>query len=233
MRGPLFFVPGPGIFMRGPRRKISGVGFFLWRPHCFLNYPPSTLHPSPSTKSGATKSGATKKTLTRVSRARMSGKDTATFCVECFLLKLVTPPPTPPLQGRGAAAALPAAWDSVGTPLPCRGGVGGGVTNLLTRNLTYSHEIVWLLLSSHTRFAVEANGNYSARTAKAGFEKQNKTKENRIKQMWDADSRLRLCEGWFYFVFFGFILFLKAASGVPPSLTKTCSNRTVCAAEVA
>ena len=56
-------------------------------------------------------------------------------------MKILTPPPTPfptcgrlpvafPLQGRGAAAALPAAQDSVGTPLPCRGGVGGGVSNI-------------------------------------------------------------------------------------------------------
>jgi len=34
----------------------------------------------------------------------------------------LTPPPTPPLQGRGAAAALPAAWYSAGPPLPSRGG---------------------------------------------------------------------------------------------------------------
>ena len=38
---------------------------------------------------------------------------------------LQTPPLTPPLEGRGTAAHR----DSVGTPLPCRGGVGGGVSN--------------------------------------------------------------------------------------------------------
>ena len=49
------------------------------------------------------------------------------------MIKILTPPPTPfptygrlpvafPLQGRGAATALLATWDSVGSPLPCRGG---------------------------------------------------------------------------------------------------------------
>jgi hypothetical protein len=55
------------------------------------------------------------------------------YCVSWWVMplcKLLTPPPTPPLQGRGAAAALTGAWNSVGTPLPCRGGVGGGVSNL-------------------------------------------------------------------------------------------------------
>ena len=37
---------------------------------------------------------------------------------------------SPPFKGRGAAAALSAERDSVGTPLPSRGGVGGGVCNL-------------------------------------------------------------------------------------------------------
>ena len=62
-------------------------------------------------------------------------------------MKIQTPPPTPPLEGRGAAAALSdtwdsagtqvegrgtsAAWDSVGTPLPCRGGAGVGSVSLL------------------------------------------------------------------------------------------------------
>ena len=45
------------------------------------------------------------------------------------MIKSQTPPPAPPLEGRGAATALLAAWDSVGTPLPSRGGVGGGVCN--------------------------------------------------------------------------------------------------------
>ena len=53
------------------------------------------------------------------------------YCVSWWVMplcKLLTPPPTPfptcgrlpvafPLQGRGAAAALTAAWNSVGTPL--------------------------------------------------------------------------------------------------------------------
>ena len=46
------------------------------------------------------------------------------------MIYLQTPPPTPPLEGRGAATALLATRDTVGTPLPCRGGVGGGVSEL-------------------------------------------------------------------------------------------------------
>ena len=41
--------------------------------------------------------------------------------------EMLTPPPTPPLQGRGAAAPTIAE-----TPLPSRGGAGGGVCNFVT-----------------------------------------------------------------------------------------------------
>ena len=59
------------------------------------------------------------------------------------LLKLETPPPTPPLEGRGEASpdpseggelagALSDGNDGAAAPLPSRGGVGGGVSNLNT-----------------------------------------------------------------------------------------------------
>ena len=38
--------------------------------------------------------------------------------------KVSNPTPAPPLQGRGVATALTAARDSVGAPLPYRGGAG-------------------------------------------------------------------------------------------------------------
>ena len=48
----------------------------------------------------------------------------------CLLDEVSAPPPAPPLQGRGAATALFAGWESAGTPLPCRGGAGvGSLTN--------------------------------------------------------------------------------------------------------
>ena len=60
----------------------------------------------------------------------------ATYSAECatnlFCLpdEVSDPTPAPPLQGRGAATALFAGWESAGTPLPCRGGAGvGSLTN--------------------------------------------------------------------------------------------------------
>ena len=95
------------------------------------------------------KFGATKKTLTRVTRARERGKVLAPGGYEgknCFngrwllfgtrsfnilypFLILLTPPPTPPLQGRGVPTEFQAAGKAAAAPLPCRGGVGGGVSN--------------------------------------------------------------------------------------------------------
>ena len=86
---------------------------------CRWYYPPSTLHQIRCNQ---------KPPHARIPCAHERQRYCDILC-RMLLLKLLTPPPTPPLQGRGAAAALPAAWDSVGTPLPCRGGVGGGVTN--------------------------------------------------------------------------------------------------------
>ena len=79
---PAFFCPRPWDFYERAAQENFRRGVFHLAPPLFSQL--SSLHPSPSTKSGATKSGATKNLLTRVSRARMSGKDTATFCVECF-----------------------------------------------------------------------------------------------------------------------------------------------------
>ena len=45
--------------------------------------------------------------------------------------KVTDPTPAPPLEGRGAAAALPATGTPRGTPLPCRGGAGVGSDTLL------------------------------------------------------------------------------------------------------
>ena len=48
----------------------------------------------------------------------------------CLLNEVSDPTPAPPLQGRGAATALFAGWESAGPPLPCRGGAGvGSLTN--------------------------------------------------------------------------------------------------------
>ena len=44
----------------------------------------------------------------------------------CLLDEFSDPTPAPPLQGRGAATALFAGWESAGTSLPCRGGAGVG-----------------------------------------------------------------------------------------------------------
>ena len=55
-----------------------------------------------------------------------------------LLYKLQTPPPTPPRKGRvqrGVPTESLAADKAAATPLPCRGGVGGGVSN-------YPHEIL-------------------------------------------------------------------------------------------
>ena len=51
------------------------------------------------------------------------------------MIKILTPPPTPPLQGRGVPTEFQAAGKAAAAPLPCRGGVGGGVSNQPTQNL--------------------------------------------------------------------------------------------------
>ena len=57
------------------------------------------------------------------------------------MIKILTPPPAPPLQGRGAATALTAAGTPQGTPLPCRGGAGVGSVPFLicTKLFFYAH----------------------------------------------------------------------------------------------
>ena|GEM_PF-4448108 len=78
--GPHFFTSGPHFFMRGPHFFTSGPHFFVPGPGIFFipftNYPPSTLHPPPSTNKH--NPGATKKSLTRVRYAHARVKD---YCV--------------------------------------------------------------------------------------------------------------------------------------------------------
>ena len=50
--------------------------------------------------------------------------------------RILTPPPTPPLQGRGVPCGLPAAYKAVATPLPCMGGAGVGSEIIQTQAIT-------------------------------------------------------------------------------------------------
>ena len=63
--------------------------------------------------------------------------------------KLETPPPAPPLEGRGERRDTPLPYDWRGerrdTPRPCRGGAGGGVRNFSTPTLD-----LWSLATART-----------------------------------------------------------------------------------
>ena len=48
--------------------------------------------------------------------------------------KVTDPTPAPPLEGRGVPLGVPAAGKAVVAPLPCRGGVGGGVSISVIRS---------------------------------------------------------------------------------------------------
>jgi len=52
------------------------------------------------------------------------------------MIGVTDPTPAPPLEGRGAASASLCRWNSVGTPLPSRGGAGVGSVTYYIHNCT-------------------------------------------------------------------------------------------------
>ena len=66
-------------------------------------------------------------------------------------MSIVTDPtPTPPLQGRGVPHGVPAAGKAVAAPLPCRGGVGGGVSNINHTKLFFNGYLILSLKQKTT-----------------------------------------------------------------------------------